>query len=539
MSNLNIHIKSLGLFFCLSVFLFLGCLEIKSQNHIADALNDVEDVLEIELNTKKTFQTIKNFGASDAWSTQFVGRFWSDDVKDKIATLLFSSLNKSDGSPEGIGLTAWRFNIGAGSAEQNASSLINDEWRRTESFLIDDNQTYNWNKQSGQLWFLKEAKKRGVNTFIGFVNSPPVFYTKNGKAFSNNGLSSNLQVENYKKFANFLTEVVKGVESKTGVVFDYISPFNEPQWKWECCKQEGTPWNNDEIFNAVKEIDIAFKNSNIPSKIEITEAAKINYLYTQEGMPSRGKQTDYFFNKKSASYVGNLNSISKKIVGHSYFSTWNIDILIDSREALNNEIKSLGTSLEYWMTEYCILEDNKLIKGNGRDLGINPALYLARVIHSDLVFANASAWHWWLAISPYNYKDGLIYIDKNKYGGNYYDSKMLWALGHFSRFIKPEMKRISISRLDNKTAKQTITGLVQSAYMSDDEIVIVFVNQLNQNKKVKIFGIPEGYKSMEVYQTTNVKNINLKKVESLNVNQTFNIPEKSLMTCVLRKKHSI
>jgi hypothetical protein len=90
------------------------------------------------------------------------------------------------------------------------------------------------------------------------------------------------------------------------------------------------------------------------------------------------------------------------------------------------------------MSEYCILGDNEgEIKGEGKDLGIDPALYMAKVIHNDLVNANASAWHWWIAISPYNYKDGLVYIDKNKTDGDFKSSKMLWALGNYSRFIRP------------------------------------------------------------------------------------------------------
>lgn len=519
------------------LFLFLGCTEGNSQIETLDPIdvpNPLEKVLEIKLNTSETFQTIHNFGASDAWSTQFVGAYWPDATKNKIAELLFSSSNKEDGSPEGIGLTAWRFNIGAGSTEQGTNSQINDEWRRAEGFLNEDG-TYNWDKQSGQLWFLKEAKNRGVQSFVGFVNSPPVVYTKNGKAYSDDGLSSNLPIENYKKYADFLSEVVKGVADKTGVTFNYISPFNEPQWEWKCCGQEGSPWNNNEIFEVTKEIDASFTRNDISSKIELTEAGKINFLNGTDGIPNRENQIEYFFNPNSDTYVGNLNSVAKKIAGHSYFSTWDMNTLINTRKSLNEKIKSVDSSLEYWMSEYTILEDNEQIKGVGRDLGINPALYMARVIHSDLVFANASAWHWWLAISPYDYKDGLIYIDHNKFNGTYYESKMLWALGHYSRFIKPEMQRISTSRLDNKSSTETIGGVLQSAYMSDNEIVVVFVNQLNYSENIKISGIPEGFNTIEMYQTTGEATINLKKVSTIGINETFTLPKKSLLTCVIKK----
>lgn len=88
------------------------------------------------------------------------------------------------------------------------------------------------------------------------------------------------------------------------------------------------------------------------------------------------------------------------------------------------------------MSEYCILGDS-LMKGEKRDLGMAPALFIARLIHHDLVLSNATSWQWWLGISASDYKDGLVYIDKNKTDGQVYDSKMLWALGNYSRFVSP------------------------------------------------------------------------------------------------------
>ncbi len=537
---MNLKKRSVCIVYIIALFLYFGCGGRSSHDDKTDSSPDPKDrenaVLEIVLNTDQTFQTIHNFGASDAWSTQFVGNLWPDSTKEKIATLLFSTQNKEDGSPEGIGLSAWRFNIGAGSTEQGTASSINDEWRRTESFLNAD-ETYSWDKQAGQLWFLETAKNKGVETFIGFVNSPPVYYTKNGKAFSNDGATSNLLDTHYTKYADFLVEVVKGVANKTGVTFDYVSPFNEPQWDWKCCKQEGSPWNNSELYHAVRAIDTAFVNNAISSKIEVTEAAKITYLYKDDDKPNRGSQIDHFFNASSNTYIGGLSTVAPKIAGHSYFTTWDVDKLIDTRLALDREIKNQDTDLEFWMTEYTLLEDNSEVTGARRDLGMAPALYMARIIHADLVLANAAAWHWWLAISPYDYKDGLIYVDRNKFGGSYYESKMLWVLGHYSRFIRPGMKRIAATCLDDKPLKETIKGVLPSAYMSDKEIVIVFVNQFNSEQEIKLSGIPEGYHSLECYQTTKETTVNLQKMaKSVAIDETFKIPGKSLITCVLKKE---
>ncbi len=121
-----------------------------------------------------------------------------------------------------------RYNIGAGSTEQGDSSYIN-RGTRTECFLNEDG-TYNWDKQLGQRNFLKLAKKiwRAIY-LLGFLNSPPVYYTKNGLA-TNTGRDGtfNLQEDRYDDFARFMADVVQGLEKHDSVTLDYISPSTNP-----------------------------------------------------------------------------------------------------------------------------------------------------------------------------------------------------------------------------------------------------------------------------------------------------------------------
>ena len=152
------------------------------------------------INLHQTVQTIQNFAASDAWACQFTGH-WPDNKKEQLADWLFSSDTSASGQPKGIGLSMWRFNIGAGSAEQGDASGIKDEWRRAACFLQPDH-TYNWEKQSGQLWFLQAARARGVTRFLGFLNSPPVMFTRNGKAFADKG-ACNIAPDQYTAVAVF------------------------------------------------------------------------------------------------------------------------------------------------------------------------------------------------------------------------------------------------------------------------------------------------------------------------------------------------
>src|SRR5947208_3635084 len=80
----------------------------------SDGLSQQKQTLDIRIDLGKTYQTIENFGASDAWSCQFTGN-WPDHDRNAMADWLFSMDTLANGNPKGIGLSLWRFNIGAGS----------------------------------------------------------------------------------------------------------------------------------------------------------------------------------------------------------------------------------------------------------------------------------------------------------------------------------------------------------------------------------------------------------------------------------------
>jgi O-glycosyl hydrolase len=480
------------------------------------------EVIEIKINPEITFQTIDNFGASDAWSCQFVGK-WPDEKKNRVADLLFSVEENADGTPKGIGLSCWRFNIGAGSADQKGETKINDPWRRTECFL-QQNETYNWENQAGQRWFLQAAKQRGVESFVGFVNSPPVWLTKNGRANSDGGNSMNLPNENIAKFSEFLIEVTKNIQQNEGILFDYLSPVNEPQWDWKD-GQEGSPWTNTEIAQFCRQLGNDLQKSELSTKISITDAGQFNHLYDRGNDAERGFQIREFFSKQSENYIGNVPEVASKIAGHSYFTTTNDKVLNEVRTKLSNEIEKIDPELEFWMSEYCILGDNDGFKGNGRDLGMETALFVANVIHSDLTIANAGAWQWWLAVSPYNFKDGLVYIDKSETGGNIYESKLLWALGNYSRFIRPGAKRISAEVPENQDLKI-------SAFRNENgDLVVVIVNRNKNDKNIQI-GLPGNLKyDATIYETS--ESSSLLKKKNINLNESLNIPNQCIWTIVI------
>ncbi len=504
----------------------------------------------VNVNLRKVYQRIEGFGASDCWTVQFVGKNWPVEKREAIADLLFSKEMDKNGNPMGIALSHWRFNIGAGTAEQGKNSEIPSSWRRVECFLNSDG-TYDWTKQAGQQWFLKAAKDRGVDKLLAFNNSAPVYYTNNGKGWSPGGSSYNLRQDKYEDYARFLMRVYEHFENK-GLGFDYVSQFNEPQWDWKApATQEGSPAHNQDIAKLVRELSPMLVNTLPKSKIVIPEAAQLQFLYRKEDRSlDRDDQIDAFFKVSQPTYLNNLPNLQQAVLGHSYFTTNDLDTLMRVRKHLNHVLKANYPFLEYWQSEYCILENHKDIgDGNHRDLGMTTALYVARIIHSDLVFGNASLWAWWTALTAVDYKDGLIYIDRGgtdpfrrtkvdslQFDGDYHDSKLLWTLGNYSRFIRPDMYRFDVDLDSDLSPKKQMEDLMISGFKTKDDEKLVFV-AINYSTKEKdlcfqnfLESVKDKYSDIRQYTTSDSQNMECKRVNG----NSFFIPAKSVVTLVLK-----
>jgi hypothetical protein len=474
--------------------------------------------IKITVNREAVRQTIHSFGASDAWRIQFVGKYWPLEEREVVADLLFSRSYDSGGNPKGIGLSLWRFNIGAGSAERRDGSGISNEWHRTECFL-DKNGHYDWTKQAGERWFLDSARRHNVEYTLGFCNSAPCFFTVNGLTRSTGGTGMNLKDEHYDDFAAFLARVGDHFQ------FDYLSPVNEPQWEWADSKQEGSPASNGECFRLIKRISDELQTCRSRCRIVFGEAGSIEYLTSDKMKRSdRDNQIEEFFSAKGKYALAGLPSVQNVISAHSYWTVWPVDQLISRRRELGQKMRQSAPGFEYWQSEYCVMEENGDVKGGpGRDLTIDTALYIARIIHFDLTAAGASSWQWWTAISDSDYKDGLIYIDPiscrrdnmsdeemtafGRTNHHYETSKLLWALGNYSCFIRPGMLRVDISRDDDPTEGKTATGVMVSAFIdpATEKTVLVAVNYSTEPERLRI--LKTGFKvnkkaAYKIYETS-------------------------------------
>lgn len=452
---------------------------------IANA-GQAQNATKITLNQGVKYQTIDNWAASDCWTAEWVGRYFSQSNKEKVAKWLFSTRMDANGNPTGIGLSSWRVNLGAGSATQGDDSAIEDETRRVDCFLQADG-TYDWSRCPGQQYFMKAAKDYGVNDFVLFSNSAPVHYTKNGIAHCDKTTgSANLKDDCYDDFAEFLATTAKHFTDE-GYNITHISPVNEPSWDWQDNSQEGSHWTNATIAKLARELNTSITSRNLNTKMLIPEAVAYTTL---SGLFSEN-QLNAFWSQSSSNYLGDLPSLAPIVAAHSYWTFGTNYELEHARTTACDAAAKYGVKI--YQTEWSLL-DNAPSKNTGFPEGgydaatrTDIALFMAKVIQCDMIYANAASWSYWTAMDreQWGQKDRfhLIRINANgdtgyeSYGslaanGTVYDDMTLWALGNFSLFVRPGYQRIGMTGADE------INGLLGSTYLSPDgkKMAIVIVN---------------------------------------------------------------
>lgn len=498
-----------------------------------------DTVITVAIDMSKTAQTIDNFGASGCWFSEGIGKYWPAAKKERIAELLFSRKFDQLGNPKGIGLSAWRFNIGAGTTEQGDSSGIKDPRRRTESFL-QRNGTYDWTKQLGYQFFLKKAHSYGVENLIAFSNTPPVQFTKNGLGYkTEKDYTTNLRDDSYDAYANFLAKVLLHFDQQ-GLHFQYISPVNEPQWDWSHpymeADQEGSPWKNEDIYKLSKLLNSKLEKEKLKSKILITEAGMLTYLYG--GTTGASQQIQQFFKPGSPLYVGDLSHIPKVIAGHSYFTESSDSTLVATRKNVADTARKYG--VDYWQSEYSMLADGFREGSKIKRSAMDCALFLSKVIHADLTAGNAKAWQFWNAYEP-----GAADFDTRYYlialapksdfkDGEFTMTKNLWALGHYSLFVRPGMKRVAAN------ISSGITGnaekMMISAYTDEKgKLVIVATNTgtTTINLNLDLIQAHKKYKTVTQYMTTEAADMNMKSSGQKPYMKNLALPGRSISTVII------
>ena len=446
-----------------------------------------------------THQTIESFGTSGAWWSQYVG-LWDDKYQNtmvtnrsRIATLLYHPTY-------GIGLTGYRYNLGAGSADSGLGNYW-DEFRRAQSFEVEPG-VYDFSKDEGAQWFLQEVVRLGCEEVTLFFNSPLERLTISGMAQLNKGDIKNIEPENYAEWAKYACDVTEYFLSQ-GVPVKFLSPINEPQWAWDD-GQEGCHYEPSQIAG----VYLAFLE-----EMEKRPALAGVELSGPESGEWGGQTAEYV---KALLSNEKLREHFQAVDNHSYWSN------TQSKVSFKNFMTVYYPEKKIRMSEWCEMV-------NGTDLTMDSAIHLAQCVAEDLTVLDAVAWCTWVGVSPGGYRDGLIHAVENGTGEkSIVPLKRLWAYGNYTRYIRPGFVRV-----DASGAKALSPVAFKGERDGKEQLVIVLINEAFQAQTVKLAGNFSAYTKMEIHETSTQRD--LARTYNGAVKTDVTLPMQSVVTIVLSK----
>lgn len=462
---------------------------------------DMSQYSSMKVDTGTTYQTMESFGTSGAWWSQYVGDFEEcvDDsgvsTREQIARLLFDR-------EEGIGLTCYRYNLGAGSAESRKGSY-SDVHRRAQNFETSAG-VYDFTKDASAVWFLEKAVELGVEEVVLFCNSPLERLTDNGLAHMDKGAKSNLSPENYQAFAAYVMDAAEHFLAE-GIPVKFLSPINEPQWEWTG-GQEGAHYEPEQTT----EVYLAFLD-----ELESRESLAGVKLSGPESGEWKGQAIDY-----TESLLGNerLAAHFDTIDNHSYWSE-----TVD-KESFRNYMKVYHPEVKLRTSEWCEMV-------NGSDVTMDSAIHLSQEIAEDLRILSVVSWQNWVAVAPGGYRDGLIYIDEKSQ--KFRALKRLWSFGNYSRYVRPGYVRVDIKGDSRDLEKLLPTAFTGTNEDGGEELVMVFVNEGSTSSEFVLEGCRE-YERIACYETSDDHDLDCVMDEEWK-QEPITIPGRSVVTVVLSR----
>jgi hypothetical protein len=271
----------------------------------------------------------------------------------------------------------------------------------------------------------------------------------------------------------------------------------------------------------------AFQEKGLTTQIMVNESSDLRCLLgIYKTSWKRGNTIASFWSKDSTlTYLGDTPLVPRLLLAHSYWTNTPVNYMKKIRQQLRKECEQ--HKIGFWQSEICIMENDKEIGGGGGyDFSMKTALYVARIIHHDLCYANAESWSWWRACGG-NYKDGLIRVFDRRHQAR--DSRLLWALGNYSRFVRPGAVRYEIS----SKKKEDPYGVMVSAYQNKDgSWVFVAINYSEAEKPISFtVGRSSASATWQPYRTSDVEGETLKPIAPCD--GTTTLSPRSITTFVL------
>ncbi len=361
----------------------------------------------------------EGWGTALAWFGHVTGGL-PDPVRTDLADKLYGDT--------GLRLNIARYNIGGGNAA-NAPAYLR-QGADVPGFLTE--KGWDWSAGAAQRWWLDAIRDRVPEKdriFEAFSNSPPSFMTVSGRVSGNeDGLQDNLKPGEEGAFADYLAQAVQGLEQRHHIRFRTLSPVNEPNtpYWFAANTQEGAHWSPARQAMVVKAVKAALKSHGLTTEIAAPDETNAQtFVLDWAGLDAEAKAD-----------IGQLNV-------HSYDTT--------GKTAVRDIARVSGKRL--WMSEVDLSPPN--VRQGYDDM--RPAIALGEQIVSDINRLEPVAWVLWQAVEndkgegPASSNWGLIKLDYAAGAPSHVTGKY-WAMGAFTRFIRPGARFLSSGDSDTVVA---------------------------------------------------------------------------------------
>jgi glucuronoarabinoxylan endo-1,4-beta-xylanase len=455
----------------------------------------------VQLNPNEILQTIDGFGVAQVrygpWHPWDNGpsdpaqNVYSHPNRSNLMDLTFSALH-------GIGATILRVKI-------------------TSALIPELQDSHNWNDVA-QAWIMREALARGPVKILATAWSPPPWMKTNNSTLlgrcsndlrytcplgdgdcgcdsdadctaGNRCLVGALDRSHYPDFAEYLLRFVRDYAADHRVSIYAVSMANEPDTRIEW---DGAAWDGQSIATFLDAyLRPTFSLHGITTKVVAPEAAVWNVV------PMLMEPT-----------TNNSRALRRVdiIAGHQYHGE------------LKDRLPEALLGKRVWMTEY----------SHADTWSIDGAIAQAKRIHTTLTGnARASAWLWFIYFggrpAP-NEPGGLVRTD----GTSVVPTKAFWALGHYSKFVRPDFVRVEAKVTSNHPQ------VLASAYKDPvtGQLVIVVINEDTVTRFVRFSGVPWSAVATP-YVTSGEETINLEPLPDVRIGAVAAaVPAQSIVTYV-------
>jgi O-glycosyl hydrolase len=441
----------------------------------------------VQLNLDQSYSGFEGWGTSLVWWAHALGG-WKDKEKENQVMDLIFDLDK------GLGLNIVRYNIGGGENPNIPSTLR--PGGDVPGFEPEEGH-WDWNADENQRSVLQGALKRGVTIAEAFSNSPPYWMTVSGSVTGAVDGGNNLRDDQYDNFADYLTEVVKQYKDKWGITFKTLNPLNEPVSEWwkKGNIQEGAHFSFDKQAEIIQKVAASLQKKGL-TETTVSAPDENSIDETLEALTTYDKAA--------------LDSISQ-INTHSYNGS--------QMAELRDFAKENGKKL--WMSEY---GTGGSADHNHQDM--TSVMELAERIMFDLRVMQPAAWVYWQAVEDEGAQNNWGFIHANFKGEeNYEMTKQYYAMGNFSKFIRP-----------GATIIPTSDGHSIAAYdASSQKLTVVIRNDGSEHQvAIDLSGFDVKENKGKVYQTSADRNLEaLDDVELYKNGFEISVPADSVTTVVI------